>query len=483
MDRVKPSAQLSGFVVAALCVAVALCGMVVWWGGPRGGGDWTWTLAVALLYGPAGAVMMGHAPRLGSVFLMMAAGSAAALLSGEQAEAVATGRSEYAGALAVWLSSWTWVLPYVLLVAVVPHLLPDGRLLPGRWRWGYRLGLAAAGISTGAWLLAPYDELDEASSAALALGATNPVGIRGASLLIAFGLALTVGLALVGLVSLGVRWRRGHERKRLTWVLLGVAGTVLLLASSLAVPGGSPALLAAAVVPLPAAVVVGAATRAVHLDDQLRLSEARLAVAHEEERRRLRHDLHDSLGPTLAGVALQLEALSTDIEEDPAKAASVASLLSLRVRDAVDEVRRLVDGLGPDGALGLAEALRNEIESFDAPALRSTLDLPDPDRLRDLPAAVELVAVRVVREALTNAARHAAGDRCLVSVSTDDQRLLVTVRDNGVGVTASRASGRRGGVGLLSMQAVAHHVGGSCTVADAVGGGTEVRLTLPLVLA
>jgi signal transduction histidine kinase len=484
MGPVKLYGPFGAVLVAALSVVVALLGMAVWWGGPRDGGDWAWTLAAALLYGPAGAAMISRAPRLGVTFLVISASSGVALLAGEQAEAVAAGRSGYAGGASVWLSSWTWVPAYVLLIAVLPHLLPDGRPPSGWLRWGYHVGVAAAVVSTAAWLLAPYDELDEASAAAVALDATNPVGIPGTSVFIALGLILALTGGLSGILSLGVRWYSARDRRQLAWVLAGVGGTAVVLASSLAVPGGSSTLLALAVIPLPAAVVLGAASSTARLDSQLRLSEARLAIAHEEERRRLRHDLHDSLGPALAGVALQLEALSTDIESDPVRAAEVASRLTDRVRDAVAEVRRLVEGLGPDGTLGLAEALRTQVESFDAPVLRSTLQL-NPDDVRDLPAAVEVVAVRVVSEALANAARHAAGDRCSVTVSRDDQQLLVQVRDNGIGISASRATGLRNGsgVGLLSMQAVAQQIGGSCTVTDAVGGGTEVRLALPLVPA
>jgi len=91
--------------------------------------------------------------------------------------------------------------------------------------------------------------------------------------------------------------------------------------------------------------------------------------------------------------------------------------------------------------------------------------------------------VRVVREALANAARHSAGDRCTVTVTRDQGELLVRVRDNGVGISAGRADGSRvgSGVGLLSMQAVARQIGGSCEATDAGGGGTEVRLMLPTV--
>ncbi len=437
------TSRVGAAVVAGAALGVAVLGMAVWWAGPRDGGDWAWSLAVALVYGPAGVAVLTTAPRLGRVFLAMAASSGVALLAGEQAAAVASGRSDLAGGLSVWLSGWTWVPAYVLLAAVVPHLLPDGEPPSGRSRWGYRAGLAAAGVSTAAWLLAPYDELDEASSAALALGASNPVGVPGAAVGIALGLGLTLVGGVAGLASLALRWRRAADRHGLTWVLVGAAATAALLAAGLAVPGGSGALLALAVVPLPVSVVLGAASGAARLDRRLRLSEARLAVAREEERRRLRHDLHDSLGPALAGVALQLETLGEDIGSHPARAAETAERLTDRVREAVEEVRRLVDGLGPDGSLGLAEALVTTVGGFDAPSLRSSLHM-DPDDVRDLPAAVEVAAVRVVGEALANAARHAAADRCSVTVRRQPDRLLVRVRDNGIGISASRAPGPRG---------------------------------------
>lgn len=473
--------QIAATAAAAVALALATLGMAVWWQGTRDGGDWVWSLAVAVIYGPSGAALVMRLPRLGVVFLAMAVSAGCALLAGEQAAAVAAGRSDLAGPLAVWFSSWTWVPAYALLLAVVPHLLPDGRPLAGVGRWRYRIGLAAVVSSTLAWLLAPYDELDEASEAAVALAATNPVGIPGMSVGLGIGLVLTVIGCVTGLASLALRWRRGEARRPLAWVLVGVSLTVVLLAAGQAVPGGSPVLMALAVIPLPAAVVAGAASSTSRLDAQLRSTQTQLALAQEEERRRLRHDLHDSLGPALAGVALQLEALPSDIEADPTRAAAVARRLTGRVLEAVEEVRRLVEGLGPDGSLGLVEALRDQVEGFDTPMLRTSLDL-EPGQLADLPAAVEVVTVRVVREALANVARHAQAGRCAVTVDRTQQNLEVSVRDDGIGIPAARAVGHTvgSGVGQLSMRAVAHQIGGSVEIAGTPGGGTEVRLVLPL---
>jgi signal transduction histidine kinase len=144
-------------------------------------------------------------------------------------------------------------------------------------------------------------------------------------------------------------------------------------------------------------------------------------------------------------------------------------------------VRRLVEGLGPDSSLGLVEALQAQVDVFDAPTLHSSLHV-DPDEVRHLPAVVEAVTVRVVREALANTARHARADACTVHVNRAGNDLAVSVRDNGIGVAASQADAatRGTGVGLLSMRAVAEQIGGVCTVLEAPGGGTEVRLVLPV---
>ena len=238
--------------------------------------------------------------------------------------------------------------------------------------------------------------------------------------------------------------------------------------------------MAAAALLLPGALLFGAATRSAELDSELRETRTRLALAREEERRRLRHDLHDSLGPALAGVALQLEALPADIETSPERATETAERLTTRIQAAVDEVRRLVDGLGPDSSLGLAEGLREQVAAFDTAGRRTTLEMR-PGELGDLPAAVEVAALRVVGESLANMARHSGSDSCEVTVLRRADDLLVTVRDHGRGVDMARGSGSAGtGVGLLSMQAVTQEIGGTCTVSDAEGGGTEVRVELPV---
>ena len=210
-----------------------------------------------------------------------------------------------------------------------------------------------------------------------------------------------------------------------------------------------------------------------------RLAEARerLVGAREDERRRIRRDLHDGLGPALAGITAGLEGLEEMGRTDPGAAAAVLPELRAQARAAVGDVRRLVDGLRPPALdeLGLAGALREELRRLgQATGVRCTLDAPD--RLPPLPAAVEVAALRVALEATTNAVRHASPSSCTVGLAIDDRWLTVQVDDDGTGLPADPVPG----VGLSSMRERAEEVGGTLTVGEREGGGTGVRAVLPL---
>jgi signal transduction histidine kinase len=210
-----------------------------------------------------------------------------------------------------------------------------------------------------------------------------------------------------------------------------------------------------------------------------RLAEARerLVEAREDERRRIRRDLHDGLGPALAGITAALEGLEAVAEHDPAAAAAGLPDLRARARAAVGDVRRLVDGLRPPSLdeLGLAGALAEELARLEqATGTRCILEAPSD--LAALPAAVEVAALRITLEAVTNVVRHAGARRCAVVLTADDRRLTVVVEDDGAGLPAKVVPG----VGLASMRERAEEVGGTLAVAPRPDGGTRVRAELPL---
>ena len=203
-------------------------------------------------------------------------------------------------------------------------------------------------------------------------------------------------------------------------------------------------------------------------------SRARIVAAREEERRRLRDDLHDGLGPTLAGTAHQLDALVTRLRRSGHDAdADRATAIRDRLRATVGDVRSIVHDLRPPvlDQRGLAGALAGLVEGIDSPRCRTDLRLP-----ATLPAAAEVATYSIAAEAVTNALRHSAGSTLSVTAVVEERVLLLEVDDNGQGIRGPVGHG----VGMRSMSERAAEVGGRCEIVDAPGGGCRVRATIPL---
>jgi signal transduction histidine kinase len=224
---------------------------------------------------------------------------------------------------------------------------------------------------------------------------------------------------------------------------------------------------------------VGTLVQAVLANRELQRSRQEIVAAREEERRRLRRDLHDGLGPSLATMALRLEAAQELIGTDPAQAAESVGGLADLARDEISEVRRLVDGLRPAALdqLGLVTALRQRAAQHELSAREHGMvwSVEAGDDVEPLPAAVEVAAYRIALEAVTNALRHSGARACTVTLGRDDGHLLMEVRDDGQGLAADRPAG----VGLGSMRERAEELGGTCTVTSGADG-TRVVARLPL---
>ena len=216
-----------------------------------------------------------------------------------------------------------------------------------------------------------------------------------------------------------------------------------------------------------------AAARTWHLAEELQDSRERLVVAREEERRRIRRDLHDGLGPALSGVVFQLESARLLLDRDPAQARRHVEESTTQVQELVADVRRLVHDLRPPALddLGLEGALHQLASRCGG--LDVTVDAAG---LGPLPAAVEVAAYRIAAEALTNVVRHARAARASVRVRRESGILLVEVGDDGVGIPAEREVG----VGLASLRERAAELGGRPEITCPEGGGTVVRARLPL---
>jgi signal transduction histidine kinase len=220
----------------------------------------------------------------------------------------------------------------------------------------------------------------------------------------------------------------------------------------------------------------GPATHAVALRRALDASRAGLVTAQEEERRRLRRDLHDGLGPTLAGLTLGLDTARARSAGQP-ELQELLGKLKAETQRAVTDVRRIVYGLRPPALdeFGLVGSLREEVGrlQYEAPALTVTLDAPG-DGLADLPAAVEVACYRIVTEALTNVTRHAHASRCSVRIRLGHD-LDVDVRDDGTGLP----EGWRAGVGIASMRERVTELGGELVIEPSLPHGTRINARLP----
>lgn len=220
----------------------------------------------------------------------------------------------------------------------------------------------------------------------------------------------------------------------------------------------------------------GVAAYNVRLTQDLQRSRERLVTTREEERRRLRRDLHDGLGPVLAAMSFKLDAINNLAEQDAGSVKKLVTEVKKQMQEALADIRRIAYDLRPPALdeLGLVGALKTHIASCNqAQGLQIVLDAPENSPL--LPAAVEVAAYRIALEAITNVSRHAGAQHCYVRLSLPDD-LCLEVTDDGYGLPSSIQAG----VGLASMRERAEELGGMCVTETLPQGGTGVKARLPL---
>jgi signal transduction histidine kinase len=218
------------------------------------------------------------------------------------------------------------------------------------------------------------------------------------------------------------------------------------------------------------------------LTGELQQSRIQLVSAREEERRRLRRDLHDGLGPQLASLTLKLETARNKLAHDPLADRLLADLTS-RTQTAVADIRRLVYALRPPALdeLGLLSALREQALQYSQQGQSPLLiTCQAPESLPPLPAAVEVAVYRIAQEALTNVVRHARADQCHLRLVLDTEAgiLSLEIQDNGCGLPPAHHRG----VGLTSMRERAEELGGTWAIESAATGGTRILVRFPFLL-
>jgi signal transduction histidine kinase len=220
---------------------------------------------------------------------------------------------------------------------------------------------------------------------------------------------------------------------------------------------------------------LGGAVHAWLLRADLQRARERLVLAREEERRRLRRDLHDGIGPALAGLTLKTETARALLPAGTDAASRQLRDLSEEIRRTVTDVRRLVEGLRPPALdeLGLAGACTQAVDRLTAAAgVAARVEVSG--ELPALPAAAEVAAYRIVVEAVTNVVRHARARCCQVILAWSPVGLSIAVTDDGTGLPAVSRQGN----GLAIMRERAEELGGMLTITDAAPG-VSVQARLP----
>ncbi|MDO9087185.1 MAG: sensor histidine kinase [Anaerolineaceae bacterium] len=218
----------------------------------------------------------------------------------------------------------------------------------------------------------------------------------------------------------------------------------------------------------------GAAAHATKLNAELLISRQQLVRTREEERRRIRRDLHDGLGPQLASQTLTLTAARRLLSDDPQAADNLIREAIKHAQSATEDLRRMVYDLRPPSLddLGLIGAIQTQVRRFESDQLHIDVNLPA--KLPSLPAAVEVACFMIFQEALTNIGRHSKAKHCSISLMIN-AGLELYVNDDGLGIAPVHHSG----VGLNSMRQRAEELGGRFTIQSAPGKGTRIEIHLP----
>jgi signal transduction histidine kinase len=227
----------------------------------------------------------------------------------------------------------------------------------------------------------------------------------------------------------------------------------------------------------PLAGVVAAVVRLALLTAELEASRARTVAARAEERRLLRREVHDHLGPVLTGVGLGIQGARNLLATgDTTTAGRLLDELAGEVERGVQNVRSLARAFLPPllEERGLASALEDLAARFDSPelAVRAEVETSAAAALA-APAAVGLYSVAA--EAVTNVHRHARARHCVVRLDGDDSAVRLQVVDDGVGIDPDG----RPGVGLRAVRERAAELGGTARIGPGSDGGTAVEVTVP----
>jgi len=203
-------------------------------------------------------------------------------------------------------------------------------------------------------------------------------------------------------------------------------------------------------------------------------------MAVTAERNRLAREIHDTLVQSFAGIVLHTEALGSSLGANNLRIRRTLSQIQQLARSGLDEARRSVQALRPKMLEGrtLAEALEAAAEHLCETGLFCSLI--QRGMVFKLPADVQNEMFRIAQEAMTNVSKHAQAKSVWITLEFKDNQAILTVRDDGIGFAATDSPKPKGGYGLFTMRERARRVGGQIEITNPTGGGTAIRVLVPL---
>jgi signal transduction histidine kinase len=201
-----------------------------------------------------------------------------------------------------------------------------------------------------------------------------------------------------------------------------------------------------------------------------------LQTVREQERARLSRELHDELGQQLTGLKLSLSWLANRIRDERKVTIDSVNEMRQQLDVSISSVRRISTELRPLmlDELGFDEAIAWQCSEFEKRSnLVVTLNAPAAQDIKDQHVATALF--RIVQESLTNVAKHANASKVKIDLTRHDDRLVLSICDDGQGI---QESAKVGGIGLVSMRERAIAIGARFNVVSTPGGGTRIELTL-----
>lgn len=444
------------------------------------------TTAELLCFGTVGAVLIARRPDLPFGWLLGLGAVADILLVGVGVPSLVLAHDGRGGELAVWgvsLGVLQWVP--TAIAGIINVRFPSGQPSSTLGHWLDRAicyGIAIA-------LLGSYLGDSVTNDAAEAFGRPLPAHrfidgtwitpIGNATIILVPLLILLGALAGVGVIVRCFK-ASGIERKQLQWRAGGAAAALVLFPVTVA--GALPAasgvvepliFVTTLVIPVLRYQLWSGAPTQLRRKVGVVVSRRTLIEIHEEERRRLRRDLHDGLGPLLTGLRLNLDAAQAQFTAHPEKALEYLATARQASTEVISDLRGLVYGLRPPtlDELGLAGALRLQLPVIvEGPDIELSLDVDDS---MSLPAAVEVAVYRTATEAVTNVVRHSRAHCCAVSIAKTGADVVLSVDDDGPVSDTWYA-----GVGLTAMRERAVELGGTL-LASSGPDGFHIKATYP----